>query len=93
MSAEELLRWRYGQLYIKIPHALAKHEAAALTKKDVQLIEVAESVAKSHEAFGGLTMVKGKGVSDLVEGDLGQTFIIGALRSHDPIFQMLQAKI
>ena len=74
---------------MKVSHALAKHETAPLTKKDVQLVQEAESVTKSHEAFGGLTMVKGKSVSNLVEGDLGQTFIIGALRSHDPVFPML----
>jgi hypothetical protein len=74
---------------MKVSYALAKYETAPLTKKDVQLVEVTESVAKSHEAFGGLTVVKGKSVSNLVEGDLGQTFIIGALRSHDPVFRIL----
>jgi hypothetical protein len=74
---------------MKVSHALAKRETAPLTKKDVQLVEVAESVAKAHEAFGGLTMVKGKSMSNLVEGNLGQTFIIGALRSHDPVFPIL----
>ena len=68
---------------------MAKRETAPLTKIDVQLVEVAESVAKSHEAFGGLTMVKGKSVSNLVEGDLGQSFIIGALLSHAPVFHVL----
>ncbi len=90
MSAEQNdLRWRYGQLYMKVFHALAKHETAPLTKKDVQLVDLAESGAKSHEAFGSLTMVQGKSVSNLVEGDLGQTFIIGGFRSHDPVFQVL----
>ena len=82
-------RWRYGQLDMKVSQALAQHEPAPLTEKDVQLVEVAESVAILHEAFGGLTMVKGKSVSNLVEGDLGQTFIIDALRSHAPIFHVL----
>ena len=74
---------------MKVSQALAKHETAPFTKKDIQFVEVAESVAKSHEAFGGLTMVEGKSVSNLVEGDLGQTFIIDALRSHDPFFHVL----
>jgi hypothetical protein len=74
---------------MEVSQALAKRISTALTKKDVQLVQVAESVAKAHEAFGGLTMVKGKSVSNLVEGNLGQTFIIGALRSHDPAFPML----
>jgi len=74
---------------MKVSQALAQHEPAPITEKDVQLVEVAVSGARSHETFWGLTMVKGKSVSNLVEGDLGQAFIIGALRSHGPIFHVL----
>ena len=76
-------------LDMKVSQALAQHEPAPITEKDVQLVQVAGSVAISHETFGGLTMVKGKSVSNLVEGDLGQTFIIGGLRSHGPVFPLL----
>jgi len=76
-------------LDMKVSQALAQHEPAPITEKDVQLVEVAVSGAISHETFWGLTMVKGKSVSNLVEGDLGQAFIIGALRSHGPIFHVL----
>ncbi len=62
---------RYGQLVMEVSHTLPKGETAPLTKKDVQRIEMAKSVTKSHETFGGLTMVKGKSVSYLVKGDLG----------------------
>ena len=42
---------------MKVSQALAKHEAAPPAKKDVQVVKVAESVAESHEAFGGVAMV------------------------------------
>ena len=76
-------------LDMKVSQALAQHEPAPITEKDVQPVEVAVSGAILHETFWGLTVVKGKSVSNLVEGDLGQTFIIGALRSHDPVFPLL----
>jgi hypothetical protein len=72
---------------------LAQGKAAPLAKKEVQVVEVAESGAITHEALGGFAMVQGESVSQLMEGDLGQTLIIDALRSRPPFFQVLEAEI
>ena len=72
------LRCGAGSYLCEFSHILAEYEPAPLAKNNVQFVELAESGCYVHEALGGLAMVKGKRVGKLVQGDLGQAFIIDA---------------